>query len=229
MSEFLKKLYNEYLEEVVKPLSEVEIDTLDKQYDDSWNRGTFRFFHDKGVEFFEKAGLDESEYEIRCRSGFMKSFDRELWQEYVEAYGSKARDLFPGEYLVDLCWRRWDDDWYRTELALEVEWNPTPPNFNPGPPAGVEILDEDLHKLIDIRAPFKVAILACSFKGKKILRTEQIHDVLSLFSGWLKKGRYPGESYLLVFEDNYGKGGVEGHVISGDGDSEPLERYEYPQ
>jgi hypothetical protein len=226
MRENLEKLFSGYIENVVKPLCNRFFAT-EKEEHHAWNLETFGFFHKKGNEHFRSLGLGESDYEIR--SSWRKLIEPEKYMNFQNRYGDKADDWFMGEYLVDLSWRGWGEFGYRTELAMEVEWEPIPLNKDWGEPAGEEDFDEDLYKLLDLRSPMKMGILGCGKDPKNFFKTADQEDLVQQFADYVRAGDHAGEDFLLVFVDNPNTGGVSGYIIDEEGDHRLLGRYAYDE
>ncbi|MFQ6061054.1 MAG: hypothetical protein ACE5KV_07170, partial [Thermoplasmata archaeon] len=168
----------------------------------------------------------DSYCEVLCSTGRLKEIDPKRYEAYRKRFGEKVSDWLH-EYLVDLCWRVWSGDSYGLQLVAEVEWNPSPLNQDWGEPVGREDIEEDVYKLLDVRAPMKVGVLGCSKAGKDILRSEDREGFVKRFSSYVRFGKYSGEGFLLIFVDDFDDGGISGYLVDekGNYDSLPQVRY----
>ncbi|MFQ6107875.1 MAG: hypothetical protein ACE5QF_09900 [Thermoplasmata archaeon] len=197
-----------------------------KQEDQAWNRETFRYFYKRGLEYFKGFDRHDSYCEVLCSSGHIKEIDPKKYEAYEKRFGDKVSHWLH-EYLVDLCWRIWDRDSYHLELALEVEWSPSPLDKDWGEPVGEDDMEEDVYKLLDVRAPMKIGILGCSKAGKEILKSEDQEKLTKYFASYVRFGNHLGESFLLMFVDDFNDGGVNGYLVDEKGNYDPLPRVLY--
>ncbi len=133
----------------------------------------------------------------------------------------------PKEYLVDLCWRKPADSKGRSRvfLSLELEWNPIKPLVY-GP---LDILDEDIEKLLDVKSDFSVGIMGVALEAAKHLSRGDLETVAQTFSEFVHH-EHATTTYLLMFVDNFYPAhdpGVEGWLVDETGKHTALKRFLY--
>jgi len=207
------EMYERYLEDVVRRLVADENSQGSDLPTGAWTEATLGFFYGLG-----RAGG----FVVETNRETVRRVDPDRYEEDLRKYGEP-----PKEYLVDLCWRNGygSRQSYHLELALELEWTPTAPA-----PHGVEDLDEDLYKLLDIKARHKVGILGCAANEVKHLSRRSEASVVSTFAAYVSNGSLEETEYLLVFiddDDSLADSGVRAYRIAGDGTQTKLGALRY--
>ena len=124
-----------------------------------------------------------------------KSSSNSVWTKWIkdrfsdigykleyEVARSKSNKYGEGEYLVDLCWWKEQDNKYWLEMALESEWWP-----------GEDEIDHDFCKLTDIKAYLKIWI--CSY-GNRIIDARKSRMCKNVAKGRFKLQEE--EQYLVI-------------------------------
>lgn len=212
--ERLKRIYNLYITDVVKPTVQEEYQRRKDYRRGEWTDRTLRFFYDLGVK---------RKHRVFTNRRTFKLADEKLFVRIKKAYGEP-----PKEFLVDLCW--FDSSvqqrlFPKMGMAVEVEWDPWADPESICLPVAV---DEDLMKLFYLRAALKIAILGCTKSGKVLLQWQDTETLARLVEKYLTD-QAKGESILLVFLANSDwdvDAGVKGY-ITGDRTFLELLRYSY--
>ncbi|TET89587.1 MAG: hypothetical protein E3J35_09265 [Methanomassiliicoccales archaeon] len=209
----LEDVYQAYLEEVITPLVSKEYER-DIDFDTTvWTEETLGFFYKLG----KKQG-----YYVDTNSKTVGAIDPDGYMKYTQTYLEP-----PKEYLVDLCWRNWDESTgkYWLELALELEWQPTAPGGY-----GDEDMDEDVYKLLDVDARKRVGILGCTAREKKHLSRDSAEKLIENFQGYVKTGDFHDAEFLFVFideDDSEDHFGVGARLVDSNGNGSDLPGYPY--
>lgn len=228
MDDSLRKMFDDYVREVATPICQKNYETQNEK-NNAWKLESFRFFYRKGKEYFSTLGLGYDDCEIRLNSGYLRQIDPDFCEKYLERFMEEPNENPPGEYLVDLCWRRWDNNHYRTDLALELEWDPISMYTDWGEDIGEEDFDEDIFKLLDIKAPWKVCVLGCCLDADDLLMTRNQEELMRCFSKYVRSGDYTGEGFLIIFVDKYANGGTSGYLVDDNGECVPTGAYSHEE
>lgn len=220
MDDFLRKMFDDYIREVATAVCQRSYRNQNEM-NSAWKLESFRFFYHKGKEHFDSLGLGYNDCEIRLNSGYLWKIDPDFCEDYLERFKEKSNQDPPGEYLVDLCWRCWNNNGYSTVLALELEWDPISMHKDWGEDIGEEDFDEDVFKLLDIRAPWKVGILGCCHSSGESLITDDQENLVRCFAEYVRSGDHNGESFLFIFIDRYADGEVSGFLVDDKGEFVP--------
>lgn len=86
-----------------------------------------------------------------------------------------------GQYLVDLCWWKEQNEQYWLELILESEWQ-----------SAKEEIEQDFYKLVDVKSRLKVWI--CSWGENQMqARRSELSTIVAK-----ARFRFPEEEYLVL-------------------------------